>query len=482
MKKKIGLLLCLCLLTCLVLTGCGKKTKKYVGENFTAYEITHVDIYQKSTNNFDFSVNSNLLPGNDSKIYITRYDYIPNDATAIPYQVENNIYKFTTEVVYDYYYIWVKNNDARAVLPMMRPQMAPSLTVDQQNYIMTYNFVNGTSWSSFCDPTGKSIYKNNKPVYDDSATLVAKNINISGVDSTTDPNGSAENPYYFVVLTAKNGIVTYVSAPIVTYEYAFSDVKVNFEQNEDKIYLVINGKFAINGDVAADIYSADTKLGKVTEIIGNYVSGEANDEFETKVDISQIVTESGSGIWFDIKLATTSGARYELPQSVANMSETISVNGVTFEFKSWNNILKLNYGFYDYTVTEVKIDTTSIPTLIVKGEIFENNSISSIKIHTDYDLDGQKKHLLWDNISTDPTKFEFEIKLTDLPVEGTPWCWFHIYTYSGNSTIPNQADLNRGALIEIGTTYTYNGIVYTIQAYQGTGVQLVIQATASQGE
>lgn len=447
---------------------------------YTAYEITKVDIIQNTANNFHYEIACDILPSDTAKVYITRYDRIGDSDEALAYTAKDGKYSFNADVSYSSYFIHVVDGEMIATLPMTRPQMAPTLTSSAGSNIVTYNFVNGTSWSSFCDPTGKSVYKSSSTQFDENAELVAKKIAIFGVDSTTDVNASEDKPYYYVVLSAKNGIVTYVSAPLMTIEHAYSDLNVSMSDESGVPTLKVSGKFVIDGDVALEFYSADTKLGKVLEIVGNRVTGAAGEPFEVTLDMSKVVNgTTGAGIWYDIKLASASGSLYELSESNADMFETLKSKNITFEFKAWNSILKLNYQYYDYSVSSLVIEEVEgVPTLMIKGA-FDSSALRDIKLHGDAQADGKGTDLLWDNISENDGEFEFCVPLTELPTEGTPWVWFHIYTYKGNATINSgKDDLPRGSALSIGQTFTYDNVTYTIQAYQGTGIQLAIEAKA----
>lgn len=479
MKKiKVLLIAVLALSLSLCLFAC---TKTHENEKYTAYEITKVDMAQKTTNEFAFTLKCDIAPSSSAKVYITRYDRIDEGTESIAYENKDGDYSFSATVPYDSYFIHVVDGEKTATLPMARPRMAPTLSVSDKSAVLTYNFVNGTSWSSFCDPTGKSVYKSAKKEYDETATLVARNVNIFGVDTTTDYNYSADTPYYYVVLSAKNGIVTYASAPLMTINDAFSDLKVSMSDESGTPTLTVSGKFVTDGDVALEFYSADSKLGNVIETVGERKAGKAGDSFKVSLDMREVLNgTTGAGIWYDIKLATSSGSLYELSSDVADMSQTLKNGNATFEFKEWNKILKLNYQYYDYDVERVEIiERDGVPTLVVTGTY--DTSLREIKLHADVEINGKKDHLYWDNKSTESGKFRFEAPLTDITYESQPWAWFHIYTYKGNASVnTGSGDLPRGDLLKIGQTFTYDGVTYTVKAYQGTGSQLAIEAMKQQ--
>lgn len=474
MKKfKLFFVALLVLTAAVCICACSKTAQR---DPYTAYEITKVNIVQKGADSFTFTVTCDIAPGDTAQVYITRYDKLTASDTAISYKEQDGKFVFDAEVSYASYFIKVVDGDNVATLPMTRPQMAPALTAGEGTNVLTYNFVNGTSWSSFCDPTGKAVYRSASAVFDDSAEPVAQKVNISGVSTTPDNQPDAAKPYYYVVLSAKNGIVTYVSAPIMTVENAYSDLRVTLEEQDGTPILKVTGKFVVDGDVALELYSADTKLGRVVETLGQRVSGKAGEEFTVTIDASQVVNGSaGAGIWFDIKLATSSGSLYELSATSADMSQLVRVGKIAYEFKSWNDILKLNYQYYDYTVSRVEIlEVDGVPTLVIEG-VMDTTVLKDMKLHGDVD----DQDILWSNQATEAGTFLYQVPLSELSqyaTSGGAWVWFHLYTYQGNATVySSKDDLVRGSLLTIGQSFEYDGVTYTIKAYEGIGSQLAIE-------
>ena len=352
MKKgiKITLLLVLAILLVASMCACSKDDTGFDrSEFYQAYNVTEVYVEQKTTNTFLYKVKTDVEITANTKVYITRYEKLPASVEAIAFANENGALVFTATVPYERYFIRVVDGDKNALMPMAKPMFAPKLDkvkgIKPSN-VVTYNFVEGTSWSSFCDPTGKAVYRSASRQFDDSAEVVAKNVQIAGVDSTTDSSPVDSKPYYYVVLTAKNGVVTYVSTPLMDYDSAFKDISATLEIVNDKATLVVNGKFKIAGDVAIEVYSEDEKLGSVTEVVGEFVNGNADESFRATLDLTNIINNaSGKGIWYDIKLATSAGLLFDIPANVVDMGDSIQVAGTTVKFEEWSNLLKLSYTF-----------------------------------------------------------------------------------------------------------------------------------------
>lgn len=79
------------------------------------------------------------------------------------------------------------------------------------------------------------------------------------------------------------------------------------------------------------------------------------------------------------------------------------------------------------------VDINGVPTLVIEGTM--DSSLRDIKLHGDAEVKGEKKDMLWDNLSTEEGKFQFQLPLSDLPDDGMPWTWFHIYVYKGNASV-----------------------------------------------
>lgn len=123
----------------------------------------------------------------------------------------------------------------------------------------------------------------------------------------------------------------------------------------------------------------------------------------------------------------------------------------------------------------VTIDVTGVPTLVVKGPITEK--VGCVKLHGE----ANGAHLYWDNQSKLSNAYEFRVPLSELPLEGTPWVWFHIYVYeeanpADKSKCKESIDLDRGGEITVGQFLDYEGTRYTVIG-NGDSTQLVIQPT-----
>lgn len=115
------------------------------------------------------------------------------------------------------------------------------------------------------------------------------------------------------------------------------------------------------------------------------------------------------------------------------------------------------------TVESIAVDVTEKPTLVVKGTYAAD--VGCIVLHAD----ANGVHYYGQNVSEETGKFELRFDLTQISVEGTPWAWFHIYTYDvadpadfGNNY--TKSDLIRGDHLADGAAWEYEGVRYEIRS------------------
>lgn len=126
-------------------------------------------------------------------------------------------------------------------------------------------------------------------------------------------------------------------------------------------------------------------------------------------------------------------------------------------------------------ITSMTIDTNNGATLIVKGKI--NTQVPCLKLHAE----GNNVHYYGEGVAVlteGGGEFEIKFDLTQVPVQGTPWCFFHIYAYASTDEgatpiVTTNLNNTAGIFFRTGQSWEYNGISYTIIG-QDSG-QVVIQ-------
>lgn len=192
-----------------------KKTQ----EPHATYNFLSVKMQQMSAEHyqFDFVVDC----GNeDVAIYLTERDYVAASdvAKAVTKEVSNANARFCFEADLSLgieYYLWVVGADKEIRLPLCVPNINPYLNEnDNGGADLYFQFADKISHIDFCDRRGKSIYVSDLPIFDDSVTPVAEGLRESASGYRIHAYQFNKDNYYFVVLTAKNGLLKFISLPV----------------------------------------------------------------------------------------------------------------------------------------------------------------------------------------------------------------------------------------------------------------------------
>ena len=92
--------------------------------------------------------------------------------------------------------------------------MEPYLDTSGALASLNFGFLENVSYISFCDREGKAVYESNSPLFDGEARSITTNVPISSPGCIIPANRFKPNKYYFVVLTAKNGLLKIISKPL----------------------------------------------------------------------------------------------------------------------------------------------------------------------------------------------------------------------------------------------------------------------------
>ncbi len=216
---------------------------------------------------------------------------------------------------------------------------------------------------------------------------------------------------------------------------------------------------------------------------GNNVST-TEGEFELHFDLTQIPADGTPWAWFHIYTYDVAeptdleedATAFNLERGSIPVGYSTDYNGIRYTVQDNNQfVIQPKAIPAKIDITSVTVDEADGLKLVVVGT-YEN--VPCIKIHADHD----SNHFYWDNIATDAGKLEFKIDLTEFVSDGK-WYWFHVYTYNeanptDNASGQKNGDLNRGDALTIGQTFELNEVRYTIQAWNGTGDGLAINAEA----
>ena len=184
----------------------------------STYHFSNVEMQQGKNDQYQFTFGVDCGT-DDVLVYLTERDYFSEFDVAIEAEktVAQNVatFSFATELeAGGEYFLWVVGKEKEICLPITVPKMNPYFRLNQAGAGAIYfGFANKTSHISFCDRNGKAIYKSDKDFFDSSATPIAQGVMLSAVGYNV-PVGLEQNKYYFIVLTAKNGLLTFISQPI----------------------------------------------------------------------------------------------------------------------------------------------------------------------------------------------------------------------------------------------------------------------------
>ena len=185
---------------------------------YETYNFLNVEMREQLNGNykFDFSVDCG---SDDVQVYFTDRDFIKDTeiSQTVTKEVldQNAHFSFEAKVERGVdYYLWVVGKDKEIVLPLSAPFMEPYLDTSGALASLNFGFLENVSYISFCDREGKAVYESNFPLFDGEARSITTNVPISSPGCIIPANRFKPNKYYFVVLTAKNGLLKIISKPL----------------------------------------------------------------------------------------------------------------------------------------------------------------------------------------------------------------------------------------------------------------------------
>lgn len=342
MKKfaKITLIALMIILT-MSLAGCSLVERVFLGGD--PYSFSNVTLTQVGVTEFrvEFDVNC----GKEKvEIYLT--EGFRRSESVKPIQVEKTVdggkahFSFTKEFnLAEDYYLWVVNGDKEAKTSVTAPSMFPAVKMnDDGSATFEFKYTYDTAWGSFCDPTGKAVYKSSKPVFDSSAVLIQSGIDITTETCHIPADMVDDSSYYFSVSTAKDGKVRSISRPVRFFDDLIGQVEgmsskitgdlklqisVNIPESAsfasevaDKLQLIVKT------DICDEIYVLDSK----------YVGGVATME----LDLSKLLFD---GLWYDLVFAWDGVAVMDVPQyfggNKIETTSTVKKNGIVYSTVGW---------------------------------------------------------------------------------------------------------------------------------------------------
>jgi len=349
MKRKISIFLFVSAVICTIFAfaGCSSCSKTRESEaDYSAYTLSDVVMTQQGINTYKFELTADSA-GDNAKVYLTERDKIKqNDVpvTTESAEVDGKLrYSFVADLnLSEEYYLWVKSDEKEVMLPVTAPSMFPSMeTRVEGGAIFHFNYTYGVSWSSFCDPDGKSVYSSTEKVFDDTAMPVQSEIAITSGDCVIPAAQFDSTKYYYSVTTAKNGLLKIISSPVSLA----SDIKSQFTAIEAGIKTeskkpVLTVKATVKADTGIYLDEAVhlqlvVKSGTGDEIYG--AEAEWGDGVATmKFDASLLIEEN---IWYDMCISWYGSIIMDVPKTFSSAdvvaSSTVKIEKYKYSITDW---------------------------------------------------------------------------------------------------------------------------------------------------
>ena len=312
---------------------------------YKAIDFNHIDIYQKGYSSYDLDV-SLKESENDIEFYVSNKKDSFEEIEKVTYTKSGSKYTFNIDVEPGDFYLNSRTASKSTSLLLTIPRMTPKIQAiedEDSYYVNTFFGLSGeTSWSSFCDPEGKNVYKSKKPYFDEEAVHV--NVNNDGsVDpiqildgNYSDLKASKDYNYYYVVMNGKNGLTTFYSSSITFRESIIDEtsIAISFDIVDAVPYLVFEGDYLQSDYEQAKLILKDNAYERHASI------NLGDSHLSMKLDLRQMTT---LGKWYDIMLERGNGISLDMyEENCLDMDQKITANGITYEFKEYDGYLKVN--------------------------------------------------------------------------------------------------------------------------------------------
>lgn len=419
-------------------------------------EIQGIEIMQKTIEQYDLFV-SLKEEYTDLKFHIGDSDNYDESEECAYENATQKRYKISLQGLPNDFYLWVISGAKRAFLPLSIPKMQPNISVDEGVATINFGLDIETPWSSFCDPYGKAIYRSANPYFDSAAEHVNKTS--SGVvdpiyileETYIDTAYDEEKPYYFLVMTGKNGLSLFVSYPLVDGEQLFSTPQLSL--------LNISGvpTLSLTATITGDVAPANLTLciqeseGEAFEIQSSSASA-----LDYVFDCSLL---NKSGVWYDIVIIDkTTSLTYEI-SAEAMARNNITIGSRRYGFKEWGDVAKItfdNLNFYGASADLALVEES--PKLVVSGVM--NGDYEAQLLISYWTGTASETLKVVNNQSVAAQHFEFAFDLEELIATGT----YYDIVLKVNDV---QNDMTSDMAINFARTLAYGGRTYSFARWEG---------------
>lgn len=314
------------------------------------YNFSDIVLTQKGIDEFEISFVADT-GADDVEVYLSNsFSSVgsakPEQVTKTPLGGDKVKYTFVKKLpLAEDRYLWLVCGDKEAMASFTVPSTFPTVTVEGGSTVFHFNYTYDTDWGSYCDQKGKAVYYSEKPVFDDSAVLIEKNIPL-GTEHFTLPEGIPENVYFFGVAEARNGKVTNISTPVMHSASLISEITGISAKIASNNYLCISITVPESSAISSQVIDSlqiMVKNGAADEIYVvdcSYAGGVATMLF----DCSSLTSE---GTWYDVLICWNGSVVVDVPRNFGG-SDIVSVaegkkDSVNYKITDWNSMLKVYF-------------------------------------------------------------------------------------------------------------------------------------------
>ncbi|MFA5421767.1 MAG: glycoside hydrolase [Bacilli bacterium] len=421
-------------------------------------DFGHIEIVQKSVEQYELLIAMDK-PYADVEFRVGASDIYQESEIVSTAKIDESTYKAVLNMNAQDIYLWAISGQKTAFLPLSLPKMQPNVVVEENIATISFGLDIATSWSSFCDPYGKAIYRSSSPLFDETA----EQVNVTGGDvvdpiyileeTYQDDNYDDAKPYYFLVMEGKNGLTKFVSYPLVDGTKLFDAPHLTLNNVAGQPILHVTA--AIIGSASP----SDLKL-KIKEVHGESfeIASSSLASLDYQFDCSALTK---SGTWYDILIIDkTTDAEYGLPDS-AMEKINFTIGQKRYGLKEWSYLAKIAFDNLNYfgAVADLEV-TAGVPYLVVDGFKDDENSAELLITYLDSAESSKVTLVTAANEAAELGKFSFAVDLGQLTDAGV----YYDIVLNIDSV---HSDMTSDMALNIAREIAGDGRVYRFQRWEG---------------
>ena len=347
---------------------------------YEAEEISEIEVHITSDFKYHFFVSSTIKAESGVKLFLSQDDTISEDDIDVDYTIVDGSYEFSYAHSWNSFFLIVASGSKEAKINYEVPSYDPKISAEATGNLIQFGFDMDTSWANYCDPIGKTVYRQANKVFDEAtATLVQKEVNIS-TESILDTNPNSAEPYYFIALTSKNGVARTIS-PALEIGKSILDGAIGITGSSLRDIggtptLTISGVFGLAEQVHLTVVTE-----KVIACEGDAIKDGESDDFSISVNLTQL---KSSGKFYDLRMYVLAGTYYPILKtdiSEAEFASTLTLEGRCYQYQEYASLLKIEFISLNASVASVSLSLQpSGAFLNVSGELQNGQTSGELSI------------------------------------------------------------------------------------------------------